>query len=186
MSQVTQKTRFALLDKQEAPEGSKGLLEAVASGLGMVPNVMKAMANSPSVLGGYLGLSEQLKSSRLSPRIQEAIALAVGQENSCDYCLAAHTMLGGKAGLSAEEIMSSRQARLADPQEQAALQVAVAIVRGRGCVDDKVIDSAREAGLSDGEIVEVFLAVMVNLFTNYFNHFAGPPIDFPAAPKLQP
>ena len=185
MSEVTQKARFALLDKQEAPQGSKGLLEAVESSMGKAPNILKGMANSPSVLGGYLDLAKQLKSSSLSPRIREAIALAVAQENSCDYCLAVHTALGGKAGLSAEEILSSRRAHLADPKEQAALRVAVAIVRGRGHVDDEVIASARKAGLSDGEIVDLLLAVVINLFTNYFNHLAGTPIDFPAAPKLQ-
>ncbi len=184
MTESPQKARFALLGKEEAPEGSKGHLETAKSAIGRVPNILKAMANSPSVIGAYLGLSGQLKSSSLSPRIREAIALVVAQQNSCDYCLAAHTALGGKAGLSDEEIISSRQAVAADPKEQAALHVAVEIVRGRGHVSDEVIDSGRRSGLSDGEIVEILLVVVTNLFTNYFNHFARTPIDFPPAPEL--
>ena len=184
MSESPQKARFSLLGKEEAPEGSKGHLETAKSAMGRVPNILKAMANSPSVIGAYLGLSGQLKSSGLSPRIREAIALVVAQEHSCDYCLAAHTVLGGKAGLSNEEIMSSRRGVLADPKEQAALHVAVEIDRGRGHVDDEVIDSARRAGLSDGQMVEILLAVVMNLFTNYFNHLARTPIDFPPAPEL--
>lgn len=78
---------------QIAPEAATGkakeLLDAVKGKLGLVPNITRAMANSPAVLEGYLGLSGAVGKGSLSAKSREQIALAVGQANQCDYCLAA-------------------------------------------------------------------------------------------------
>lgn len=34
------------------------------------------------------------------------------------------------------------------------------------------------------ELAEIFTHVAVNLYTNYFNHFAGTELDIPEAPQL--
>lgn len=39
--------------------------------------------------------------------------------------------------------------------------------------------AAREAGVSDAELLEVVANVALNVFTNYFNIVAGTEIDFP-------
>jgi AhpD family alkylhydroperoxidase len=66
----------------------------------MVPNMTRAMANSPAVLDGYLQLSGALTKGKLPAKTREEIALAVSQANSCDYCLAAHSTIGKMVGLS--------------------------------------------------------------------------------------
>jgi uncharacterized peroxidase-related enzyme len=155
------------------------LLEAVKTKLGVIPNMMRAMANSPAVLDAYLSLSSALNRGSLSGRTREAIALAIGQANGCQYCVSAHTLLGKKAGLSEADVTAARTGESSDPKTAAALRLALIVNNKQGHVSDAELAAARSAGLSDGEIGEVVAVVSLNIFTNYFNHVADPEIDFP-------
>ncbi|MGA3267574.1 MAG: hypothetical protein ABSE16_12205 [Verrucomicrobiota bacterium] len=66
-----------------------------------------------------------------------------------------------------------------DAKADAILKLARSIVVKRGEITDEEFQGARQAGLSDGEIVEVAANVAVNIFTNYFNHIVQTDIDFP-------
>ena len=44
----------------------------------------------------------------------EQIAVAVANRNACDYCLAAHTALGRKAGVSGEALAAAQAGESAD------------------------------------------------------------------------
>ncbi len=97
--------------------------------------------------------------------IREQIALAVANRNGCQYCASAHAMLGKQAGLSEDDIRSGLGGEAGDPQENAALRFAVAIVERRGQVRDRDLEAVRNAGLDDGEIVEIIAHVVLNTFT---------------------
>ena len=142
------------------------------------------MANSPAVLDGYLQLSTALGKGKLSARTREQIALAVSQENGCDYCLAAHTAIGKMVGLTADQIRDSRLGTAVDPKPDALVRFARKVNESRGRVSDRDIAEVREAGLDDGAIAEVVAQVALNVFTNYFNNVAETDIDFPKADEL--
>jgi AhpD family alkylhydroperoxidase len=140
----------------------------------------KAMANSPALLAGYIGLNAALNGGVLPAKIRESIALAVGQENSCGYCLSAHTYLAEHvARLGSEAIVDARKAVSDDPKTAAILEFAIAVTRSRGQVEPEVTDRVRAAGVSDAEIAETVGHVALNVLTNYFNNFADVEIDFP-------
>lgn len=160
------------------------LLAGVKKKLGVVPNLVSTMARSPAVATAYLGFSQALAGGTLPARLREQIALAVGQANGCNYCLAAHTALGQRAGLSPQDVAQARHGTAADGKEGAAVAFARKLVLDRGRVSDADVDGLRRAGFGDGEIGEVVANVALNLFTNYFNHVADTDIDFPAAPAL--
>jgi AhpD family alkylhydroperoxidase len=107
---------------QIAPEAATGkakeLLDAVNGKLGLVPNMTRAMVNSPAVLEGYLSLSGALGKGSLSAKNREQIALAVGQANHCDYCLAAHSAIGKMVGLTPDQILDSRRGTAVDPKSR--------------------------------------------------------------------
>src|SRR4051812_19214229 len=84
---------------------AKALLDAVKGKLGLVPNMTRAMANSPAVLDGYLQLSGALGKGALPAKAREQIALAIAQANGCEYCQAAHSAVGKMVGLTAEQIL---------------------------------------------------------------------------------
>ena len=172
---------------QIAPEAAtgtaKGLLDAVNAKLGLVPNITRAMANSPAVLEGYLSLSGALGKGSLSAKNREQIALAVGQANRCEYCLAAHSAIGKMVGLTPDQILDSRRGTAIDPKSDAVIRFARKVVDQRGQVSDTDVAEVRAAGLDDGGIAEVVANVALNIFTNYFNHVAETDIDFP---KVEP
>jgi uncharacterized peroxidase-related enzyme len=172
-------TRIPPVDRNTTNDSVRRKFDAVQKQLGVVPNMMRTMAQSPWVLEGYLGFGAALRRGRLPAPLQELIALAVAESNSCDYCLSAHTALGRGAGLSNDELAASREARAPDPKAAAALQFARAVVERRGDVRDHDLASVRAAGYTDGDIAEIIAHVALNVFTNYFNRAAHTEVDFP-------
>lgn len=173
---------------QIAPESATGkareLLDTVKAKLGLVPNLTRALANSPAALEGYLGLSGALGKGTLSAKYREQISLTVGQANNCDYCLAAHSTIGKMVGLTPDQIRDSRHGTSVDPKTDALLGFARKVVDQRGRVSDADLDAVREVGFDDAAIAEAVANVALNIFTNYFNHVADTDIDFPRAEPL--
>lgn len=162
---------------------TKQLFDAVQGNLGMVPNLVRVFGNSTAALEGFLGLSGALAGGVLPAKLREQIALAVSEINGCGYCLSAHTVLGGKAGLNPEDIRAARSANASDEKADAALKLARAVTLQRGQIADSDLQAARSAGLSDAEIVEVVGHVALTVLTNYTNNVARTEIDFP---KVEP
>ncbi|MEW6775970.1 MAG: carboxymuconolactone decarboxylase family protein [Bdellovibrionota bacterium] len=177
-------TRLPAIDPANATGQARELLGNVQAKLGLTPNMMRTMANSAPVLEGYLSFSAALGGGKLGAKLREQIALITAEENQCGYCVAAHSVLGGMAGLSQDEMMASRKATAADAKTQAALVFAKAVVSKQGTVSDEDLRAVRKAGWSDGDIAEIIANVALNVFTNYFNHAAGTEIDFPKVPLL--
>ncbi|MDA7947377.1 MAG: carboxymuconolactone decarboxylase family protein [Hyphomicrobiaceae bacterium] len=172
-------SRIEPIDPQKASGQAKELLDAVQSELGATPNLIRTLAQAPSVLNGYLALSKALSAGALSNALREQIALAIAGENNCDYCASAHTLIGRSAGVNEDELSANLQGESNDARTQALLTFAKSVVAKRGFVSDRELADARTAGISDGEIVEVVGEVARNILTNYLNHVAQTEIDFP-------
>ncbi|KQS36431.1 carboxymuconolactone decarboxylase family protein [Pedobacter sp. Leaf194] len=175
--------RLKALNPEETTGKSKELFDTIKGKMGMVPNVMKTMGNSPAVLSAYLGFSTALAGSTLGNKLSEALSLSVANHNGCDYCNSAHTFIGGKMGIGPEAIEAARHGKSDDPKTAAALSFAQAILDSKGKVSNAEIEEVRSAGFSEGEIAEIVASVALSVFTNYFNNVADTDIDFP---KLAP
>ena len=171
-------------DPDSADPATVELLNSVRKSMGAVPNLIATMAHSPAVARAYLGFAQALAGGSLPRRLREQIALVVGEANACAYCVAAHTALGRRAGLTEEETKEARRAASHDEKEEAALIFARKVVQDRGVVADEDMERLRRAGYTDAEVGEIVANVALNLFTNYFNHVAATELDFPAAPDL--
>lgn len=162
------------------PEAAAALSRAREAFGGATPNLTRVMANSPAALHGYLGFSGALDDGVLEPGVRERIALLVAEQNSCSYCLSAHTYLAQQVlRVPDDEIAAARRGESSNPRTRAMLQLASAVNLGRGDVDDDVFDAVRAAAVTDGEIAEVVAHVAANAFTNYFAKAARVAIDFP-------
>jgi uncharacterized peroxidase-related enzyme len=177
-------SRIALVDPARAEGKTKQQLAGFESKLGFVPNLTRVLAQAPAALDGYVALSGALGAGRLSAKVREQIALTVAETNLCRYCLGAHAAIGAKVGLTQDEIDAARRATASDPKVAATVRLARAIVTQRGEVSDAELAKARAAGLGDAELVEVVAHVALNLFTNYVNHVARTPVDFPEVAAL--
>jgi uncharacterized peroxidase-related enzyme len=154
-------------------------LSQVKASLGMIPNLFATLAHAPVALEGYLSLSKTLSRGRLSARQREILALTVGQENECQYCLSAHTTMAKAAGVSEDDALKARGGDGEDALERALASFAKKLVRQRGHVADEDIENARKAGVDDGLMMEVVAHVAMNTLTNYANELAVTEIDFP-------
>lgn len=154
-------------------------LAATKKLFGSTPNLFTTAAQSPATLAAMNGFFASLGKAPLGGKIGEQVAIAVAQANGCQYCLSAHTAIGGMHGVSAANLASARQGHSDDPKTQAAITLALEIVRTKGRVSDATLAAARAAGLTDGDIVEVVGHVALNIFTNYLNNLADTDVDFP-------
>lgn len=173
-------SRLTVIDPAQADGKAKALLDRVQQSLGVTPNMTKAMAASPAVLDAYLSFSGSLAKGRLSAGVREQVALLAAAENRCDYCAAAHSVLGGRAGVSEDDLRAGLAGEASDPRVAAALTFARAVIREKGFVSDAELEAVRAAGYGDGEIGEIVANVALNVFTNYFNSVGETELDFPA------
>jgi len=172
-------SRLTIPARDDVPEASKPILDAVNRQLGVVPNLFRLIANSPTALTAFSGFQGTL-SKTFDVKTRERIALAVAQVNGCDYCLSAHTYLGlNLAKLSPEEIALNRKGGSGDAKAHAAVQFAANVAKARGHVSDTDIKLVRDAGFTDAQLVDIVALVAENSFTNYLNVVAGTEIDFP-------
>jgi len=143
------------------------------------------VAHSLAALQSMWGAFGALGGGKIGAALGEQIAVAVANRNGCDYCLAAHTALGRKAGVSGDTLAAAQSGESADPRTAAVLRFALQLVNQRGQVDAADVQALRDQGLSDEHIVEVVAHVALNLFTNYVNVALAVPVDFPGV-KLRP
>lgn len=177
-------TRISVPSRDQAPAASQPLLDAVQSSLGAVPNFVRVLANAPAALEGFLGLYTIASKGALELATRERIALAVAEQNGCQYCVSAHTAIGRKAGLSESEIAAARHGTSSDAKGAAAVKFARALVNSLGEVTQAEWSAARIA-LSEEEVVEVIAHVSLNIFTNLLGKSTQVPIDFPEVKLLQ-
>src|SRR5215472_211872 len=124
MGDDTRRSRIAEVDSQRATGKTRRLFEQVRARLGMVPNLMRVLANAPVALEGYLNFSEALAGGTLDPKVRAQIGLTVAECNMCSYCLSASAFMGEKAGLSRDEIANAIRAFASDPRTDAVLKLA--------------------------------------------------------------
>lgn len=172
-------SRLAIPDLDDVPAASKPILDAVHKQLGVVPTMFRLIATSPAALQGFAANNGALTKT-LDVKTRERIALAVAQVDGCDYCLSAHTYLGlNLAKITPEEVALNRKGQSGDTKADAAVRFAAKVVRERGHVTDVDIKAVRDAGFSDGQIVEIIAVIAENIFTNLLNVVAETDIDFP-------
>jgi uncharacterized peroxidase-related enzyme len=171
--------RVSVIDPKTATGEAAALLNAVQAQLGITPNFIRVLANSPKALEGFLGLYGAAAGFAVDKATQERIALAVAEGNGCQYCVSAHTAIGRHAGLSNDEMQLNRRGTSSDAKAAGAITFAKALNDNLGEVTGAEFDAARAAGLSDGEIVEIIAIVALNIFTNVLGKATRVEIDFP-------
>ncbi|MFA9204318.1 MAG: carboxymuconolactone decarboxylase family protein, partial [Flavobacteriales bacterium] len=172
-------SRITTINYDTANAEQQGLFDAIQGQLGVVPNFLKILAHSPVALRAFLGLHGVANDGSLDPQTRERIALAVAQQNTCEYCLSAHTAIGRKAGLDNQEIAANRSGSSQDAKAAVAVKFAQALVEHTGDVATADILAMREVGYSDSDIVEVITHVGMNILTNMIGKASRVDIDFP-------
>ena len=166
--------QLAILTTDDAPAGSRAVLNGIAADLGLVPNLAAATAASPALLAGFDGLRRAVASAKLDPVLREIAGLAVGFAVDNRYGVAFHSTMLGKLGLPEEQIKLLRAGAPADGTAAAVAALAREIALNRGKVSDSALAAAAQAGLSTEAVLEVLLecafATLVGLIDNLAGH----------------
>jgi AhpD family alkylhydroperoxidase len=171
--------------RDEVSAGNQALFDNLKSGLGMVPNLYATFAHSEHALGNYLAF--QNAPSSIKGKAREVINLVVSQVNNCEYCLAAHTVIGGMVGFTPEQILEIRSGRASfDAKLDALARLTQDIAEHRGHADQTLVEAFFAAGWTKGNLVDAIVVIGDKTVTNYLHATTRVPVDFPAAPALAP
>lgn len=165
--------RLGPLTPETARGRARDLLGDLVARHGDVGIMVRTMAHSPGVLGGYLDLSRAMKRSKLDRALSERISLAVQERLGCAYCLAAHTAAAKAIGIDDDEIARAREGSSSDPAVAALVRFGVLVLTAPAEITDAAVAELRRHGYRDREIAEVVGIVALNLFTGAFNLVAG-------------
>jgi AhpD family alkylhydroperoxidase len=117
--------------------------------------MVRTMANSSAVLGGYLELSRAMKRAKLDRRVSERVSIAIQQRLGCPSCLAAHVDAARQHGVDDDEIERAVAGTSSDPAIAAMVGFGLQVLSEPATVDDGVTSRLRACGYSDREIADV-------------------------------
>ncbi|WP_250510466.1 carboxymuconolactone decarboxylase family protein [Caballeronia sp. GACF4] len=163
---------------QTAPEQSKPVLERLQRTFGLVPNIAGAMAASPTLINGFIGLFERVHASSLSePQIQ-TLLLTNAVTNRSEWAAAFHTALALQQGVSRADVDAIREARLPADVNLAALSaLARTLIDKRGRIDRADEERFIDAGFGAAQILDVIAVVAASTITNYTGSVTQPPLE---------
>lgn len=152
---------------------------------GKIADVYLQFANSEVALQAYLHMERSLRAGSLSNTQLEAIKLWLSQQTGCDFCLSVHSYKAKVAGLDEAKQMAIRKDQpTGEAQVDAVLELARVLFRTPGSVSQETLDSARSAGLSDENLLDLTMAMSTIFFTNITNHLNDTKSPMKAAPPL--
>jgi uncharacterized peroxidase-related enzyme len=178
-------SRLKTVGPEEATGDVKRIFDGFQKEFGMVPNLIRALGNSPVALKAYVTLDSLISEGGLSPAEREIVRLVVSEVNRCRYCVAAHTLAGRAVGLNEDDVLAARRGHSNNQRHAALAAFAKAVVEKKGFVDDGEIERFRAVGYSDNEIGEVVAIIGQKTISNFFNHIHETELDFPAAVELE-
>ena len=140
---------------------------------GTVEDMVRAMANSPAVLGGYVQLSRSMERAKLDRRISERISIAVQAHQGCELCLDSHVAAARFVDVDDDEIERAKRGTSGDPVIAPMVAFGLQVYAEPASITSEKIDELRTLGYSDREIADVFGVVALNVLTGAFNLAAG-------------
>ena len=162
---------------------NQALFDNLKKGLGMVPNLYATFAHSETALPTYLAF--QNAKSSLMGKAREVVNLVTSQVNNCEYCLAAHTTLGGMVGFTSEQIIEIRHGHASfDPKFDALARLTKGVVENRGHIDPALLEGFFAAGWTKENLVDAIVIMGDKTVSNYLHGVTKVPVDFPPAPAL--
>jgi len=164
------------IDRAAAQGRLRALYERLQGPGGRIDNIMKVHALRPHTLDGHMSLYRSVlhhQGNRLPRDWLETLGVYVSHLNRCSYCVEHHfaglrKLLDDdvRAHQIREALESGELAGAFDEREQAMLRYARELTRQPPSVVQGQVEALREAGLEEGEILEVNQVVAYFAYAN--------------------
>jgi uncharacterized peroxidase-related enzyme len=167
---------------ESATGASAEVYAQIRKAIGSVPNLFVAIgAHDPEVLKAVLASEGVLGTGTLDKKDQETIKLLVSALTGCDYCEAAHTVIGKMIGLPQEVIGKIRHGEpTGDAKRDALIRLVRTLIKTSGTIPAEEFAAIKTAGYTDRQLVEISFTISLVIFTNVFNRINDTTLDFPA------
>jgi alkylhydroperoxidase family enzyme len=161
-----------------APAASQPVLAQVQKTFGLIPNIAGAMANSPELLKGFLGLFQQVHSGSFSEAEIQTLLLTNAVTNGSAWPVAFHTVLALKEGVAPADIEAIRSRGLpADARLAALSHLAHRLIETRGHVTAQDLAGFTAAGFTTAQSLEILAVIAASAITNYTATVTQPPLE---------
>jgi alkylhydroperoxidase family enzyme len=173
-------TTYRVHSIDSAPENSRPALQDLRQAFGLIPNVAGAMAESPVLLNGFVGVFHRVHAGSFTEAQIQILLLTNAVTNGSPWPVAFHSALALKAGVSPEDVQAIRERRAPGEARFAALSaLARAMIEKRGHVNDHDLATFRAAGFGQDQVLEVITVIAVSAMTNYAASITEPPVEAP-------
>ena len=165
---------------ESAPAQSKPVLRQLQQAFGLIPNIAAAMAATPVLINGFIGLFERVHASSLTePQIQ-TLLLTNAVTNASEWAVAFHTALALKQGVHPADVDAIRHGGPPNDVRLASLStLARTLIEKRGHLAESDRRRFFEAGFSSEQILEVIAVVAASTITNYTGSVTQPELEAP-------
>ena len=158
-------------DEDEAPPGVAKLFDKASERLGFIPNVLRVYALRPRHLELWDAFYDDLMrgESGLTKPQREMIAVVVSTVNRCHYCMVSHGAALRKLTedpILVEQLRTNYKYAELEPRERAMLDFAVKLTEQSSSCSEDDVETLREAGWSDEDIMDITQVAAMFNFTN--------------------
>ncbi|MFQ5685255.1 MAG: carboxymuconolactone decarboxylase family protein [Candidatus Scalindua sp.] len=164
--------RISVVGKNEVSEDVREIFTEIEGAFGKVPNLFKTYSHFPPLLkANWDKVKALMMQGALSRKTKEAIAVLISKDNSCSYCVAAHTAALKSIGVTEEEleiIENDIEKSGFTEKEQKLITFARKANKDPNRITNEEFEVLKKTGATEPEIVEA-LGVM-EIFTA-FNKF---------------
>jgi len=168
-----------------APEKSRPALQALQQAVGAIPNLGATMAESPTLISGFVGAFGNFHGGTFTGAQKQALLLTNAATNDCAWAVAFHSTLALKEGVDAEQVRAMREKRLPSDIALAALsRFTRALIEQRGHVSAAEISEFTAAGFTPAQALEVIAGLAVSVMANYAGNITQPALEAPFQPQV--
>lgn len=165
---------------ESAPDRSRPALRGLEQALGLIPNLAATMAESPVLLGGFVGAFGNFHGGSFSGAQKQVLLLSNAVANTCPWAVAFHSTLALEEGVDPGDVRAIREGRLPEDGRLAALSAFTrALVEKRGHVSEDDLASFTRAGFEPDQALEVIAGLAVSVMANYAGNITKPVLEPP-------
>jgi len=159
---------------------SNNIIADTTAKMGFAPNMYLKMGQNPALLDAYTYAYNSFRSNAgFTPVEQEVILLSVAFENSCTYCMAAHSFVADNMTKVPAEVTDAirNNTPIGDPKLAALSALTRRLTRDRGAATTENINEFLSAGYSEIHVLGIITGIAVKTMSNYANHNTEPELD---------
>ena len=167
-------SKVLIRSNQSHPEQAAEVIVNVKKKYGLVPSLPGVLSESPVAAEAYLSLGDALRGSQFTPNDRRVVWFTINTLHNCHYCLAAHMRIAKGDEVPRDVIEMARAGGdSADRNLRALRAFTTKMVLERSWAQPFDIKALFAAGYSHRTVLDVILAILLKVLSNYTSHMAA-------------